>query len=300
MISNTKLAISIADTNPLTTHYDLMPKTADTYDSFSENPELSLYTLVRDHKEQETLKPKTTKKFKQIFKRKNPLKLKKKENKKKISSTLPKYHCETRISEIHGFLKPLEIRKLLKETNYSRKELFIMHVRFKALCAMSPTPYGIDRETFKKGVARLSVEDDLFVNKVYDLIDEDKSDSIEWDEFLTVMSALEKGNASKQNKKSQIQFFFRIYDLDNDGVISREDLSKMFLSSSMLPNIDDTTLELTDAFVRKVFSVVTGNEQCKHLTEDDVFNYLNGEGSNEDVWDLFGRSMLKDFTDKID
>ena len=199
----------------------------------------------------------------------------------------------TRISELHGFLSDMNISELLAKTNYNRRELYVMYVRFKALCSMSPTPDGIDRATFKKGVARLSVEDDLFVNRVYDLIDEDNSDSIEWDEFLTVMSALEKGN--KTNRKSQISFFFKVYDLDNDGVISRNDLSTMFESSAMLKK-DKTTQDLVDAFVRRVFKVVTGNENKNILTEQDVTNYLNGEGANEDVWDLFGRSMLKDFT----
>ena len=199
----------------------------------------------------------------------------------------------SRISEIHGFLGNMNISELLAKTNYNRRELYVMYVRFKALCAMSPTPYGIDRKTFKQGVARLSVEDDLFVNRVYDLIDEDQSDSIEWDEFLTVMSALEKGN--KTNRKSQISFFFQVYDLDGDGVISRDDLATMFLSSSMLKK-DQTTQDLVDAFVRRVFKVVTGNENKNILTEVDVTKYLNGEGANEDVWDLFGRSMLKDFT----
>lgn len=260
--------------------------TARSHKSSDDFPLVSL-TQSNDFEDKSNQKQKPT------FRRKNVLKT---VTKTKKATTITSTSNYKRISDIHGYLSTMEIRQLLKETNYSRRELYIMYVRFKALCSMSPTPYGIDRKTFKSAVARLSVEDDLFVNKVYDLIDEDHSDSIEWNEFLTVMSALEKGNSSKQNKKSQIQFFFRIYDIDNDGVISRKDLSTMFLSSAMLPKNDQTTIELTDAFVRKVFNVVTGNENGDHLTEDDVFNYLNGEGSNEDVWDLFGRSMLKDFT----
>ena len=54
----------------------------------------------------------------------------------------------------------------------------------QALCALSETPYGIDRETFKKGVARLSVEDDLFVSRVFALVDDDQSNCIEWPEYV--------------------------------------------------------------------------------------------------------------------
>ena len=263
-----------------------------THAKFKRNHEIcSMKTAIsknRSYRQKSHQKPQTDRKYK------NSMHDFVREPVHKINSDEFKHNKPlSRISEIHGFLGNMNISELLAKTNYNRRELYVMYVRFKALCAMSPTPYGIDRQTFKQGVARLSVEDDLFVNRVYDLIDEDQSDSIEWDEFLTVMSALEKGN--KTNRKSQISFFFQVYDLDGDGVISRDDLATMFLSSSMLKK-DQTTQDLVDAFVRRVFKVVTGNENKNILTEVDVTKYLNGEGANEDVWDLFGRSMLKDFT----
>jgi hypothetical protein len=113
-----------------------------------------------------------------------------------------------RVSELHGFLSQKNIRALLRQTNYNRRELYVIYVRFKALCALSPTPQGIDKHTFKKGVARLAVEDDRFVNRVFSLVDDDGSGQIEWSEFLTAMSALEKGDL-----EAKTRFFFQIYDL---------------------------------------------------------------------------------------
>lgn len=86
------------------------------------------------------------------------------------------------VSELHGFLSQKNIKQLLKQTNYNRRELYVIYVRFKALCALSPTPHGIDKHTFKKGVARLAVEDDRFVNRVFSLVDDDGSGQIEWEE----------------------------------------------------------------------------------------------------------------------
>ncbi len=43
---------------------------------------------------------------------------------------------------------------MLNDTNYKRKELFILYARFKALCAMSRSPEGIDRDTFRRGADR--------------------------------------------------------------------------------------------------------------------------------------------------
>ena len=42
---------------------------------------------------------------------------------------------------------------------------------------------GIDKQTFKTGIARLAVEDDLFVDRVFDLVDQDGSGCIEWNEY---------------------------------------------------------------------------------------------------------------------
>lgn len=122
-------------------------------------------------------------------------------------------HLRTCQKPVRRLRSEKNIKEILQTTNYNRRELYVMYVRFKALCALSPTPDGIDEQTFKKGVARLSVEDDLFVGmqppalppalvllhrrhrcsvchsgRVFKLVDEDGSGCIEWDEFLEVPS----------------------------------------------------------------------------------------------------------------
>ena len=49
---------------------------------------------------------------------------------------------------------------MVKDTKYTRKELYSLFVRFKAMCSMSPTPSGIDKETFRRAVPMLCVEDE--------------------------------------------------------------------------------------------------------------------------------------------
>jgi Ca2+-binding EF-hand superfamily protein len=192
------------------------------------------------------------------------------------------------VSELHGFLSQKNIKALLKATNYNRRELYVIFCRFKALCALSPSPHGIDQRTFKTGVARLAVEDDRFVERVYALVDDDASGAVEFGEFLHAMAALEKGEL-----EAKVRFFFSVYDLDGDGMIGRQDLSTMFHSSSMLDD-DATTEEVVQTFVERVFTALGAKESGDKITFDDVMKYMKHEGEKEDVWDLFGRSMLQD------
>lgn len=102
------------------------------------------------------------------------------------------------------------------------------------------------------------------------------------------MSALEKGDP-----EAKTRFFFQIYDLDADGYISRSDLSTMFHSSSMLDD-DETTAEVVSTFVNKVFHEFGASESGK-ISFEDVMSYMRSH-ARDDVWDVFGRSMLQDFS----
>lgn len=79
-----------------------------------------------------------------------------------------------------------------------------------------------------------------------------------------------------------------------DGLLSRDDLSRMFLSSSMLA-LDRTMSDVATAFVSQIFEMLKvephGKISAEHIEE---FQHAN-PGRFEDVWELIGRSMLKDF-----
>ena len=204
------------------------------------------------------------------------------------------------MSRLHGFLSDRSIPALMRQTNYSRHELFAIFLRFKSLCCLSATDGGgIDATTFQRGVVRLSFEDGRFVSRVFSLVDTDNSDSIEWEEFLVAMAALEKGSA-----EIKAEFACNVYDLDGDGFIGRHDLTTMFQASSMLkqdgqqqqPQQEDDSLSdaVISMFVSKVFSTF-GCEESGLISFDCVLRHIKQSSEpNADVWDLFGRSMLKE------
>ena len=109
------------------------------------------------------------------------------------------------ISRRHGFLCDRDLAGTLESSRFTRRGLFALWVRFKAMCALSGGTEGISRDVFKRGVSRLAIEDDLFVSSVFALVDEDGSGTIEWDEFLLAMNALERGDV-----ETKCRFFFQV------------------------------------------------------------------------------------------
>ena len=247
------------------------------------------------------------------------------------------------VSRRLGFALDQDLAAMPSAANYSQRDLYALWLRFKALCGLSGRADGVSKEVFRRGVLRLTVEDDLFVSRVYDLVDEDGSGVIEWSEFLFALDALESGSLH-----TKCRFFMQTYDLDGDGAVSREDLRRMFTSSSLLlhdkeekkrrranellslahgffrpsdrprllqfkrdvlslveslPEDEDaeeadanrTARDVVDTFVGKVFARLGKTKEDEVITMDELVAFIQTLDTGEDVWDVFGRSMLKDF-----
>ncbi|GBG28777.1 Calcium-dependent protein kinase 1 [Hondaea fermentalgiana] len=167
------------------------------------------------------------------------------------------------------------------------RQLYKLFNRFKALTALSSSTEGIDKDTFRRGVPMLSVEDNLFVDRVFEVLDEDGSGIIDWSEFVEAMSSLEKGSREKRT-----DFLFRVYDIDKDGGITRDELGQFFLSSLMV-EVDDTIREVSDYFVEQVFSEIDLDKNGS-MTVDEAIEYIRQHPEAKDIFGMFGRSMTSD------
>ncbi|EGZ12555.1 hypothetical protein PHYSODRAFT_517254 [Phytophthora sojae] len=169
-------------------------------------------------------------------------------------------------------------------TGYSRAELFARWARFKALCSMSKNPHGVDKETLRHGIPQLSVEDQFFVDRAFDVLDKDGSGALDWPEFIAALSALEKGDASRR-----VDFLFHAYDLNGDGFIQRHEVRLFFLASLLVPQTPEA-LEVARHVVDKIFSAL-GREQHDSIRVEDAMAYLH-EHPATDAYSLLGRTMV--------
>mmetsp|Transcript_17104 Transcript_17104/g.36699 ORF Transcript_17104/g.36699 Transcript_17104/m.36699 type:complete len:398 (+) Transcript_17104:433-1626(+) len=188
------------------------------------------------------------------------------------------------------------MQALLKETAMTRTELFRLFNRFKALCKMSGTPGAIDKKTFKEGVSSLAFEDDAFVDRIFKLLDEDGSGTVEWKEFVNAVNALETGSPF-----DKLNFCFRVYDRDNNKSIEREELQHMFTEMLMFDatidkteravEVTDALQELIDDFVNSIYDSIDA-DRSESLEFDEVAEAIN-QRKISDVWEVFGRTLVR-------
>lgn len=183
------------------------------------------------------------------------------------------------------------LNELLQTTNMTRTELYKLFSRFKALCQLSGTPGSIDKKTFKEGVSSLAFEDDAFVDRVFALLDEDGSGTVEWEEFVNAVNSLETGSTF-----DKLKFCFEVYDRDGNQSIEREELQDMF--TSMLLNGESVTMdeispemrELIVDFVDGIYDTFDA-DHSESLEFDEVMQALQ-KSPEIDVWEVFGRTLI--------
>jgi neuronal calcium sensor 1 len=94
-----------------------------------------------------------------------------------------------------------------------------------------------------------------FSNRVFELMDEDQNGKVDFREFLKTFSIVARGGM-----EDKIQWSFKLYDMNGDGVIDREELLSVtktiynIASVCTLPSDESTAEQRVD----KIFSMVGG------------------------------------------
>eukprot|EP01006_Ploeotia_vitrea_P066186 TRINITY_DN94485_c0_g1_i1.p1 TRINITY_DN94485_c0_g1~~TRINITY_DN94485_c0_g1_i1.p1 ORF type:complete len:228 (-),score=31.65 TRINITY_DN94485_c0_g1_i1:222-863(-) len=107
---------------------------------------------------------------------------------------------------------------------FTAKEIQELETRFETLSKLERDDGLIDKVEFLK---ILKFEDSLFVDRIFKMFDADHNGKITQEEFLAGLCVL----APKGDRKAKINLSFRMWDLNNDGVIAKDELQKLMTSS---------------------------------------------------------------------
>ncbi|KAI8331718.1 calcium-binding protein NCS-1 [Chlamydoabsidia padenii] len=169
-------------------------------------------------------------------------------------------------------LNPDQLSELQKCTKFDKKELQQWYKGFLKDC-----PSGLlDKTEFQKIYKQFFPFGDpsRFADYVFNVFDGDKNGTIDFKEFIVALSVTSRGRIDEK-----LYWAFQLYDIDNDGYISRDEMFhivdaiyKMVGSMVKLPPDEDTP----EKRVNKIFNLMDTDNDGR-LSMDEF-----KEGSKKD------------------
>jgi len=118
-------------------------------------------------------------------------------------------------------LKKEELEKLNNQTHFEQRELKAMFKQFK-----KETPSGVINKTeFKEVMKQMGVIDGFLQDLIFNVFDDNKDGSINFQEFVTALSVMTRGDVNEK-----LEFAFHMYDLDGNGFIDKEEMTQIMQS----------------------------------------------------------------------
>ena len=113
-----------------------------------------------------------------------------------------------------------KVDKLHKETYFSEDEIMDLWTNYSSLIKGKP---HMDKTQFSDLMNLMGVrQNTAMIDRIYQAMDEDKNNTIEFEEYVRYFNILLKGS---QNEK--IKFCFNLIDIDSKGYFTIEDLSSL-------------------------------------------------------------------------
>ena len=165
-----------------------------------------------------------------------------------------------------------QIKTLAQQTYFTEKEIRQWYKGFKRDC-----PNGLLTEVgFQKIYKQFFPQGDPseFASFVFKVFDENKDGAIEFPEFVRALSITSRGTLEEK-----LGWAFKLYDLDRDGFITREEMEsivgsiyKMLGDNVKLPEDENTP----EKRVERIFAAMDKNQDAQ-LSQEEFIEGAKGD-----------------------
>ncbi|XP_022701412.1 Kv channel-interacting protein 1-like isoform X7 [Varroa jacobsoni] len=208
-----------------------------------------------------------------VFRKVRPTKKRRKTSYGSLFSSLG----DSELDELEGptvHYKPEAIETLCQLTKFNRRELQLMYRGFKQEC-----PSGMVKEdTFKMIYSQFfprGADASQYAHFVFNTFDQDNTGAITFTDFVIGLSVLSRGSLQEK-----LRWTFNLYDINGDGYITKDELSRIvkavydLMGRAVEPLVEEHT---TREHVERVFNrldlnkdgVVTIDEFMDSCTKDE-------------------------------
>jgi len=156
-------------------------------------------------------------------------------------------------------------------TRMDRKELLKEYKKFKQKFPSG----GINRTQFQelaKSFLPPQQRTQQFIDRLYNAFDKDRSDQIDFHEFMLAMTL-----CSSDNPEDKLRFCFRSLDLDNNGYLDRNEITYavelIFKHNPGLESKVAADVNSPEKVVTKIFEKVDANNDNK-LTCEELVDFM--------------------------
>jgi len=141
------------------------------------------------------------------------------------------------------------------------------------------SPEGtIGKEEFKDVMQQMGVVDDFLQNLIFNVFDDNKDGTINFQEFVTALSVMTRGDPQEK-----LEFAFSMYDLDGNGFIDKQEMTQImeafYKLVGPLVTFSGKKYETPQQLVNEFFDAMDANGDGKISLEE----YKDGAFKNPDI-----------------
>eukprot|EP01013_Petalomonas_cantuscygni_P017737 TRINITY_DN34971_c0_g1_i1.p1 TRINITY_DN34971_c0_g1~~TRINITY_DN34971_c0_g1_i1.p1 ORF type:complete len:214 (-),score=53.66 TRINITY_DN34971_c0_g1_i1:788-1429(-) len=154
---------------------------------------------------------------------------------------------------------------LQKESGFAHEQVEGLYEHFRRIATLREDDGVVSKDEF---LDVLQAKPSVLLDRMFALFDHDGSGTIDFREFLVGLAIL----CDRSSREEKLKFCFRMYDLDGDGFITRDELLKI-VESCLFQNALVLPKDVLSRVVEATFSKADADGDGR-ITEQEFESYV--------------------------